>query len=319
MGQSVPSPVRGDGDHRRWTGTSRSPVGARSSTPMTSPPDQELAELRREVDRVDGDMVDLLVERLRIVRAIAGIKRRVAEAGPAIRPGREAAILRRLVERSGRRFPAGTLVRMWRELLAATTREQAPLAVAACVPPDRPELWDLARDHFGSTAPIQRTASGSQAVRLLADGAADLAVMPLPAEDEPWWVGLLDTSVRPLRVVARLPFGPTDPRLESCGALVVGAIEPEASGDDLTLLAMETPPQVGRGRLLDLLAGAGLMPRWLATRRQGEMELAIHLIELDGFLAPGDQRLADALAAGREHVLRSLWLGGYARPLADED
>ena len=40
--------------------------------------------------------------------------------------------------------------------------------------------------------------------------APQLAVLPLPTEHEPWWPGLLDTSVRPLRIVvpsAVLPVG----------------------------------------------------------------------------------------------------------------
>ena len=284
---------------------------------MTNRPVQELEELRREVDRIDAAMVDLLGDRLGVVREIARIKRSASDGQPAIRPGREAAMLRRLVERAGARFPAGTLVRMWRELLAATTRAQAPLAITACVPPERPELWDLARDHFGSTVAIQRTASWSHALRLVADGAADLAVLPLPAEDERWWLGLLDTGVRPLRIVARLPFGPAMPQLEGRGALVVGAIAPEPSGLDRTLLAVETPAEVGRARLLDIMAVAGLGPGWLATSRPGDSEPAVHLLELEGFVVPHDQRLARALGGAREHVLRGVWLGGYARPLVD--
>ena len=118
---------------------------------MASPPDQELEELRREVDRIDRAMVELLAERLRVVREIARIKQTAAAGRPAIRPGPRGGDPAP-PGRAGRR-PASrpaTLVRMWRELLAATTRAQAPLAIAACVPPDRPELWDLARDHFGS-------------------------------------------------------------------------------------------------------------------------------------------------------------------------
>ena len=147
---------------------------------MASPPDPELDDLRREVDRLDDAMVDLLAERMRVVGAIARIKQPAATGLPAIRPGREASILRRLVARAGDRLPAGTLVRMWRELLAATTRAQAPLAIAAWVPPDQPELWDIARDQFGSLAQIQRAGSWSHALRLLADGGAQLVVLPLP-------------------------------------------------------------------------------------------------------------------------------------------
>src|SRR5262245_47047327 len=106
---------------------------------MASPSEPELEALRREVDRIDRAAVELLADRLRVVRAIAALKEQGPAARPAIRPGREAVILRRLVTQAGGRFPTATLVRMWRELLAATTRAQAPLTVAACVPYGRQE------------------------------------------------------------------------------------------------------------------------------------------------------------------------------------
>ena len=277
-------------------------------------PDQELDELRQEVDRLDEAMVDLLAERMRVVAAIAAVKRAAVEGRPAIRPGREAVILRRLVQRADGRFPAGTLVRMWRELLAATTRAQAPFTVAVFVPSDQPQLWDIARDHFGSSTPIQRTESGSHALRLLADDAVQLAVLPVPGEHDVWWAGLLDTSIRPLRVVARLPFGYPEPCQEGAGSFVVGAIEPEPSGDDLSLIVIETVDEVSRGRLVDLLSG--FAPRWLATRRYPGFGGALHLVELDGFPSSAEAGLEEALAGAGEQILRSVWLGSYARPLA---
>ncbi len=282
---------------------------------MASPPDQELEELRREVDRLDRSMVELLADRLRVVREIARIKR-TAAGQPAIRPGREAQMLRRLVEQAGARFPAGTLVRMWRELLAATTRAQAPLAVVACVPFDRPELWDLARDHFGSTVPLRRTATWGSALELLAGGMADLAVLPLPSDDVPWWAGLCEGGGRALRVVARLPFGPPGPQLDGIGAMVLGTIDPEPSGADLSLVALASPADVDPAGLLAVLTDAGVASRLLATLPAGPPGAALHLIELDGFVTPADPPLAPALERAGRMVLRCTWLGGYARSLA---
>ena len=282
---------------------------------MASQPDQDLEALRGEVDRLDRSMVELLAERLRVVREIARIKNTAAAGQPAIRPGREAVILRRLVDQAGERFPAGTLVRMWRELLAATTRAQAPLAVVACVPPEQPALWDIARDHFGATVPLQRTAEWHHALGLLADGMADLAVLPLPAPDAPWWTRLPGGGSRPLRVVARLPFGPAGPQLAGQGAMVVGTVAPEASGADQSLVAVATSAPTLPPTLSAALLEHGLAPRPLATTigRDGE---GLHLIELAGFLTPADPPLAVALADAGPHVLRTTWLGGYARPLA---
>jgi chorismate mutase len=272
---------------------------------MVIPPEPDLEALRREVDRIDRAAVELLAERLHVVRSIAALKNREAAGRPAIRPGREAAILRRLVAQAGTRFPTATLVRMWRELLAATTRAQAPLAVAACVPTGRPELWDLARDHFGSTAQIRRVIDSADAIRLVAEGEADLVVLPLPGEDAGWWTGLADQTPR---ILARLPFVAD---LGTGDALVLGAAAPDASGDDLTLLALETAPGLAPERLLPMLQLIGLAGRALAHAPTHEGR-ELRLVEVDGLLAPDDARLVDL----REPVLRCAWLGGYARPLA---
>src|ERR1700683_5377865 len=80
----------------------------------------DLDELRRRLDRIDDTLQDLLIERLEVVARVAAEKRSGGLA-PYL-PAREAQILRRLVERQGDAFPTGTLVRIWRELLAATVR-----------------------------------------------------------------------------------------------------------------------------------------------------------------------------------------------------
>lgn len=276
---------------------------------MAPPPDPRLEDLRSEVDRIDAAIVDLLAERMRVVGEIARAKN-AAAPGPAIRPAREAAILRRLVARAAGRFPAGPLVRMWRELLAASTRAQAPLAVVVHAPPDQPGLWDLARDHFGSLTPIERAGSAAAALeRALADPGR-LAVLPVPGERHAWWTALLAPEARPLRVAARLPFAPS-PTGEGA-ALVVAPLELEPSGEDATLFAFEVAAPFARGDLLESLAAAGLRPSWLASAPGGP-DRALHLVEVDGCLGPDEPRLADATAAS---VLRAAWLGGYARPLA---
>ena len=45
-----------------------------------------------------------------------------------------------------------------------------------------------------------------QALRALADGSATVAVLPLPNDDDSWWVSLMSEHELQLRVFARLPF-----------------------------------------------------------------------------------------------------------------
>lgn len=286
---------------------------------MSTAPPSDLAPLRAEIDRIDEAIVDLLGQRLRIVGEIAQVKKRSTAAdggaGLALRPAREALMLRRLAGLADGRFPKLALIRMWRELLAATTQAQGAFVVVVHVPPDRPEVWDLARDHFGSLTPMRRAATPDQVVRELATGVSEVAVMPLPSGDGPWWPALIDGSPTSPRVVAKLPFAARPDLAEGVGALALAVGLPqEATGDDATLLVLETERGFGRGRLRELLAI--FSPRWLASHDDSAAEVGRHLVELAGFALPGDQRLAEALAPAGERVLRAVPLGCYARPLS---
>jgi hypothetical protein len=98
--------------------------------------------------------------------------------------------------------------------------------------------------------------------------------------------------------------------------MVVGAIAPEPSGADCSLVAIATAAEASRPIIVAALAAAGLAPRVLAVARDRPAEAALHLIELDGFLTPCDPPLPELLRELGPLVLRSTWLGGYARPLA---
>ncbi|HEX5078140.1 MAG TPA: chorismate mutase [Geminicoccaceae bacterium] len=275
-----------------------------------------LEDLRRAIDRIDGAILDLLIERTDVVCAIGEVKGDRVDGRLAMRPAREAVILRRLVAQAGDRFPRRVLVRMWRELLAATTRQQTPVSVAVHAPKEDPAVWDLARDHFGSTTPTVRSESVGQAIRAVSDGAATIAVLPLPRDDESWWLALISGKPDRLRVFGRLPFvagrsgDGEEPR-----ALALGQLEPEPSGDDLTLLAIEADPGISRVRLRALMEASDLAPEWQVTWRPADPGQAVHLVEVGDLVREDDQRLAALLAAAPAEVLRIVAVGGYPRPL----
>ncbi len=291
-------------------------IGRKSLGEMQAAAPPPLEDLRAEVDRVDQSILELLIERADLVQRIGAIKDDRRNDRLAVRPAREAEILRRLVTLAERRFPRAVLVRMWRELLAATTRLQTPMSVAVFASRDRLRTWDLARDHFGSVTPMTRVDSASQALRSLGDGSATVAVMPLPNDDDSWWLALISDHPDRLRVFARLPFvAGAVGEGEEASALAVGRLEPEPSGDDLALLAIEAESGVSRGRLRDLLLAVGLEPLWLAAWRPPDPTQTVHLVEVGSFVTGGDQRITDVLTSARGEVLRIVPVGGYPRPL----
>ncbi|MFC7476709.1 chorismate mutase [Dankookia sp. GCM10030260] len=273
-----------------------------SAADTAPPPENPLAALRGEIDRLDDQLHDLVMRRAEVVASLAAS--RVKGGASPLRPGREAMILRRLLGRHHGDLPPGALVRLWREILASSSAMQGGFTVAVYA--RDPEQPRLARDHFGSATPVRSMPTAARALAAVGSGEAQVAVLPLPEEGEPldraWWMGL---DAPRLQVVARLPFWAANAEnLPEAYAVTPGAADP--SGADRSLLRLELADDRGRAQIMGALAAAGLTPRSLLTRRDGGVVRA--LAEVDGVVAEGDPRLA-ALPFDR-----ALPLGFYAVP-----
>ncbi len=279
--------------------------------------DSALVELRHEIDTIDDQLHDLLLRRAEVVTRVARVK---AGRHGTFQPGREAVILRRLAARHQGPLPLAPLVRMWRELLSATARLQGDLTVAVYAPPEDRGLWDVARDHFGSTTPFHPVREPVQAVRAVVDDTATLAVVPWPdSEDrQPWWRTLLTEDAKTPRVVARLPFLERGGGRDGPPALAIARTEPEPTGDDHTLVSIALVEPISRGRIKDALATSGLPPFafWSAYEPEGA-DRVLQLVEIVGFVPADDPRLRQLLAllGGAGRMVRPI--GGFALPLVD--
>src|ERR1700737_4526627 len=126
-------------------------------------PEASLAELRREIDRIDAAMHALLIERGEIIDRLIRAKR-TQEAGSAFRPAREAERMRRLVQRHRGILPLDTAESIWRVIIATFTYVQAPFSVHADLSAGDAMMRDSARFHFGFTVPFVSHFSAPAAV-----------------------------------------------------------------------------------------------------------------------------------------------------------
>ena len=279
----------------------------------------DLDKLRRSIDEIDDRLLDLLIERIAVVSRIGAFKHE-SDAVAAHQPAREAQLIRRLIERNRGAFPAATLVRMWRELLAATVRQQSAFAVAVYAPLASPGYWDLARDHYGSLTAMSAHPSTAQVVRAVIDDRAAIGVLPMPQDGDadPWWLHLLSVPERAPQVIARLPFGSRgNARSDGAAALAIGRGTRQPTSRDRTLIVIENAPDISRDRIVSTLKAAGLTGTILALHEQAQ---AAHtLIEIMGFVALDDHRLATFRAQVIPTLQRILLLGGYAMPFTEDD
>jgi chorismate mutase len=275
----------------------------------------DLDELRRRIDGIDDNLLELLIDRLKIVARVAALK---SNGGTATYvPAREAEIIRRLVGLSTDELPVGTLIRMWREVLGAAVRREGPFAVGAYVPAGGPGVWDISRDHYGSHMPMMVYQTTLQVIRAVTDRRVVVGVLPMPqdGDNDPWWVHLLSPDTDVPRVIARLPFGPRGNARSDGDALAIGYGAQQPSGGDRTLLATENAVDISHGRFAAAFSGLGMTCTLIASYTQGA---AVNtLIEIDGFVTLADPRLKQLRERLGADLLRLLAIGSYAVPLPE--
>jgi chorismate mutase len=174
---------------------------------VNSPPADKpsLADLRRDIDRIDAEMHELLMERGRIIDRLIAVKQ-TQESGSAFRPAREADMMRRLVDRHKGILPLDTVESIWRVIIATFTYVQAPFSVHADLSPGHALMRDSTRFHFGFTVPFVPHLGASSVVEAVSESKGDLGLVPAfaVAGGSSWW-NALEFDAAP-KIIARLPF-----------------------------------------------------------------------------------------------------------------
>jgi chorismate mutase len=159
--------------------------------------------LRKEIDSIDEQVHRLLMARGDIIDRLIQVKQ-TQEVGSAFRPAREAAMMRRLVERHRGILPIDTIESIWRVIISTFTYVQAPFSVHADVSVGESAMRDSARFHFGFVVPYVSHFSAQAAVEAVAKSKGDLALVPAASSHTPWWIAL-EAAGAP-KIIARLPF-----------------------------------------------------------------------------------------------------------------
>ncbi len=173
---------------------------------MSKPADKpSLADLRKEIDRIDEEMHALLMARGEIIDRLIASKSS-QETGSAFRPAREADMMRRLVKRHKGRLPLDTAHSIWRVIISTFPYVQAPFSVHADLSAGDALMRDSARFHFGFTVPFVPHMGASGVVAAVSESKGDLGLVPAigVAGAGAWWSALEFDSAP--KIIARLPF-----------------------------------------------------------------------------------------------------------------
>jgi chorismate mutase len=276
-----------------------------------SSPNPSLDLLRQEIDAIDIAIHDLIVKRGTIVEDIRKIKK---HAGPALRPGREAAIMRGLAAKHQGPFPLPALVCLWREMMGGFTHMQQPFSAAVYAPADNDAWLRIARDQYGSLTPLSRFPSASACVRAVAEGAADIAVLPVPAdgEEESWWPMLMGGDEKTPQIVSRLPFLSAK---RDDQALIVAPWARDLSASEASLIAIRLNERASRGRIMAAMAAVGFTDVVSLATMERDPTDCFHILEVANAIDRDDTGLIALETQFGNAFVEARVIGGYARPL----
>lgn len=258
-----------------------------------SHPAASLDSVRRQIDEIDAQLLDLLRDRFAASQAVKQVKAAAGQdSSSPIRPAREAIVMRRLLDACEEPLPVDLMVRLWRQIMTSSTLVQAD----ACVHCARSAMQaggqrDMIRDHFGSIPIVEHddedlalnaAAQSHSAVALVSPGGSCAQV-------------LSDGDIKLKAVIGALPAFDAD---EAPQLLIIGQPFEEPTGQDETLVYT-----------------SGRLPRDFTPSPLWEVELASgdSLTSLPGFLSTSQTPLLD-LRQGNDTLAMRV-LGRYPSPI----
>ena len=139
---------------------------------------EELGKLRKEIDRIDGEILNLLSARARLAQRVGEIKH-----GNLYRPEREAQVLKRIAGLNPGPLPEGAVRTIFREIMSACLALEQPLKVAYFGPAGT-FTESAAKKHFGSAPTFMPFLTIDDVFRAVEAGQADYGVVPIENSTE---------------------------------------------------------------------------------------------------------------------------------------
>ncbi|WP_427454613.1 chorismate mutase [Litorimonas sp. WD9-15] len=214
-------------------------------------PDIEV--IRREIDRVDNALLDLIAERLELSAQV-----RKAKSGMRVwRPSREDSHVRQLAAEA-RSTSASLVSTIWAELMSASLAAQGPMRLHVALEGDVLSNWSLVRDRFGAALSIKTYPTTSAALAGCYAEDEGVAVLPSPAPPPggmvSWWTALgPGGAMEGMHILAGLPRTGRDDWPQ---AVAVATADILPSGADQTLICATGDADVPAGAKLRAQSGA---------------------------------------------------------------
>lgn len=160
----------------------------------------KLQNLRKEIDDIDGQIVQLLNKRAKIAQAVGQAK----PGGTKFSPAREAQVIGNVRKANTGPFSEESLVAVYREIISCCLALEQPMR-ASFLGPAGTYSEEAARNRFGSAAKLLPCATLDEALATAEKQKADVAVLPVENSTEGAVNRTLDLLLEtPLQIIGEM-------------------------------------------------------------------------------------------------------------------
>ncbi|MFD2189695.1 prephenate dehydratase [Pistricoccus aurantiacus] len=145
--------------------------------------DQDLDALRKQIDALDSELLQLISRRAQYAQQVASIKTCVDPQTQFYRPEREAEVLRRIMALNDGPLDDEEMARLFREIMSACLALEQPIKVAY-LGPEGTFTQQAALKHFGESAISLPMAAIDEVFREVEAGAVHYGVVPVENSTE---------------------------------------------------------------------------------------------------------------------------------------
>lgn len=277
--------------------------------------EKKLSVYRKEIDEIDDKILELIADRAKIVEGVALLKRKHVKDVLFIRPGREASMLKRMVNSYKGNFPKEAIAQLWRILISGSCNVEEQIRVCCLSTNSDQTYYWLAREYFNQFSLFSKQASSARVIGELLEKKSTVGVMPLPqdAQSDFWWTNLPSKGNLNLKVFAKVPAVISQSTARELSAFLIGNVVPEETGDDKSLIVISVAENISKAKLSSVFTKVGIDASLVAATEYDASKAIVHaLFEADGFISNENPKLENLKTELGKALISAISIGSYA-------
>jgi chorismate mutase len=250
---------------------------------------KELLEYRSQIDKIDLKLIDLLNQRMSIVKQVGAHKKAVKDRF-FIRSNREADMIKNLLSKVSEDIPKPIIVSIWRKIITCANIIEQDIRIGIHNPKKSLYFHSLIREYYSDLISIIDYSSSNNVILEIEKNNIQLGIFSINSNvidgnSDHWWVNI-SNSKNGLKVFAKIPFieHERDKNIDKDELFVVAIKDAEESNDDKTLMVLELNNDYSAGLLQKSLIEFGFKAKIIKNVKLKEVRsVSFYLIEIDGF------------------------------------